>query len=36
MTERYNAWLVAKRFSKKYDIDYLKTFALVTKMIQQE
>jgi hypothetical protein len=30
--ERYNARLVANRFTQTYGIDYSKTFALVAKM----
>jgi hypothetical protein len=30
--DKYNAWLVEKRFSRKEDIDYEETFAPIAKM----
>ncbi|KAM1792187.1 hypothetical protein ACFX12_036067 [Malus domestica] len=32
MVDRFKARLVAKRYIKKYGIDYTKTFALVAKI----
>lgn len=30
--ERYKVWIVTKGFNQKYGIDYIKTFASVTKI----